>query len=173
VPTSQPEANEYAPFYAGYVSRVPAGDIRDVLREQGEQAVALWRSVPPAKEGFRYAPEKWSVREVAGHVIDAERVFACRAMRFGRGDPSPLPGFEENLYVRNSSYDQIPLADLAAEFARLRASTVFLFQHLDAAAWQRRGVASGNEVSVRGLAYILAGHEMHHRRVLVERYLGS
>jgi hypothetical protein len=111
------------------------------------------------------------VNELIGHIIDSERIFAGRAMRFARNDPAPLPGFEQDDYVRNATFDAYPLADLAAELEAVRQSTIFLFRHMDEQAWTRRGVANNAEVSVRALAYIIAGHELHHRQVLRTRYL--
>jgi hypothetical protein len=111
------------------------------------------------------------VNEVVGHLIDSERNFAFRALRFARNDAAPVPGFEQDDYVRNSTFDSYPLAELAAELEAVRQSTVFLFRHMDEAAWTRRGIANNAEVSVRALAYIIAGHERHHREVLLARYL--
>jgi hypothetical protein len=132
---------------------------------------ALLRSLPASVSTYRYAPGKWSVNEVIGHLMDSERIFDARALRFARNDATPLPGFEQDDYVRNSNFDSYPLAELASELASLRKSTVFLFKHLSEDAWVRRGVANGAEVSVRALAYIIAGHELHHREMLQTRYL--
>ena len=106
-----------------------------------------------------------------GHLIDSERIFAARALRFARNDPAPLPGFEQDDYVRNSTFDGYPLSELASELEIVRQSTILLFRHIDEQAWTRRGVANNAEVSVRALAYIIAGHELHHREVLRSRYL--
>jgi len=168
---TKPEAGEYVPYYDRYISLVPAGDILEVLRGEGEKALALWRSVPESEAGFRYAPDKWSLRQVAGHVIDAERIFSYRALTFARNDQTPLPGFDENPYVENAAFDDVPFADLAAEFEHVRHATLLLFQHLAPEAWTRRGTASNNPVSVRALAYLIAGHELHHRAILRDRYL--
>jgi uncharacterized damage-inducible protein DinB len=168
---AKPEETEYLPYYGKYISLVPEGDILETLGAQSGETAAFLRAIPEAREGFRYAPGKWSVREVVGHLIDAERVFSHRALRFARNDRTPLPGFEENDYVRNASFDDIPLGDLAAELESVRRSTLFLLKHLDAEAWTRRGLANGAEISVRALAYIMAGHELHHRGILRDRYL--
>ncbi|PYO06808.1 MAG: DinB family protein [Gemmatimonadetes bacterium] len=132
---------------------------------------ALLGVLPPSVGTYRYAPEKWSVNEVIGHLIDSERIFGARALRFARNDPAPLPGFEQDDYVRNSTFDAYPLSELASELEIVRQSTIFLFRHIDEQAWTRRGVANNAEVSVRALAYIIAGHELHHREVLRSRYL--
>jgi uncharacterized damage-inducible protein DinB len=136
-----------------------------------KETQALLRGLPPSMAKHRYAPDKWTVNQTIGHVIDAERIFTARALRFSRNDSQPLPGFEQNPYVENATFDAYPLADLAAELDAVRQATVFLFSHLDEAAWMRKGVASGAEVTVRALAYITAGHELHHRQILKTRYL--
>ncbi|MDT7541427.1 MAG: hypothetical protein QOE33_1331 [Acidobacteriota bacterium] len=168
---ARPEAGEYAPYYEQYVSLVPTGDIVETLERQMADTLALLRSVPEARAGSSYEPGKWSIKEVAGHVIDGERIFSYRALRFARGDQTPLPGYEQDDYARVANYNARTLADLADDFERVRASTVSLFRSLDSEAWQRRGLASDNEVSVRALAHIIAGHELHHVGILRERYL--
>jgi hypothetical protein len=142
-----------------------------VLGNQVEETLALLRSVPEERGGFRYAPGKWSVKELVGHLIDSERIFSYRALWFARGDRTALPGYEQDDFIRGGSFDAVPLAELAAEFASVRRATVFLFKHLDDEAWARRGLANDSEVSVRALAHIIAGHELHHRRVLRDKYL--
>ena len=167
---SRPDATEYAPFYAGYVAGVPEGDVVAVLRESGREIVAALAAIPEPRGGFRYAPEKWSVREVIGHLIDTERIFGYRALRLARADATPLPGFEENDYVRSAGSDARALADLVDELRVVREGTVRLFDSFPDDAWGRRGVVNGREVSVRALAYIAAGHARHHLRILRERY---
>jgi hypothetical protein len=169
--TSRPDETEYDPEFGKYVTLVPAGDVVAVLGSQIEETLALLRCVPEERGGFRYAPGKWSIKELVGHLIDSERIFSCRALRFARADRTPVPGYEQDDYVRSGSFDAVPLDELAAEFATLRQATVFLFKHLDEDAWARRGLANDNEVSVRALAHIIAGHELHHRRVLRDKYL--
>jgi hypothetical protein len=127
--------------------------------------------IPESNAGFRYAPDKWSIKEVVGHVADAERIFAYRALRFARNDKSPLVGFEQDDYILNASFDDYPLADLASEFHSIRQATIFLFKHLSEGAWLRKGVANQGEASVRALAYMIAGHELHHMEILRTRYL--
>lgn len=169
----RPEETEYFAYYGKYVSLVPDNNILEVLSSQLDETLALLRSIPETHEAFRYAEGKWSVRELVGHIIDTERIFAYRALRFARNDATPLPGYEQDDYIRNASFDACSLADLATEFESVRRSTLFLFKHLDGEAWMRRGVASDNEVSVRALAYIIAGHELHHRGILRDRYLST
>jgi uncharacterized damage-inducible protein DinB len=141
------------------------------LQDQPRDTLALLSTLSEEQGDYRYAPDKWSIKEMLGHLIDAERVFAYRALRFARNDGTPLASFEQDDYVRAGGFDDRRLADLIEEFVAVRRATVWLFRQLSAEAWMRRGVASGNPVSVRALAYIIAGHELHHRRVLREKYL--
>ena len=166
----RPESSEYAPFYAGYVARVPEDDILSVLQRQGEEIRDLARSLPAAKETYRYADGKWSIREVLGHLIDGERVFGYRAFCFSRGEQAPLPSFDENQYVAGAGADKIPAAELGSEFAAVRASNLAFLRRLSAAEAMHLGTASGNPISVRALAYVMAGHPRHHVAVLRERY---
>jgi uncharacterized damage-inducible protein DinB len=132
---------------------------------------ALLRALPASVATYRYAPDKWSVNELVGHMIDSERIFTSRALRFARNDPAPMPSFDQDDYVRNATFDSYPLADVASELEAVRQATIFLFRHMDEQAWSRKGVANNAEVSVRALAYIVAGHELHHREILSARYL--
>ena len=168
---TKPAKSEFLPYYERYIALVPEGDVVATLSSQIGETLGLLRSLPSSVATYRYAPDKWSVNEVVGHVIDSERNFAFRALRFARNDPAPIPGFEQDDYIRNACFDAYPLGDLASELEAVRQSTVFLFKHLDEAAWTRRGIANNAEVSVRALAYIIAGHERHHREVLLARYL--
>jgi hypothetical protein len=167
----KPDQSEFLPYYGKYIALVPEGDVISTLEAQMRDSKALLAGIPSAVSTYRYAPGKWSVNEMVGHVIDSERIFAVRALRFARADTSPLPGFEQDDYVRYSSYDAYPLAELASELESVRRSTIFLFRHLTEEAWMRRGVASNAEVSVRALAFIIAGHERHHWEILRTRYL--
>lgn len=167
----RPEPGEYAPYYAPYLAAVSNGDLLRLLEDQGAEMLDLLRAFGEARGSYRYAPGKWSVKEVVGHVTDAERIFACRALRFARADTTVLPGFEQNSYVAAAGFDRRSLADLAEEFADVRKSTLKLFTGLDAPALKRAGVASGHPVTVRALAWIIAGHEQHHAQILRERYL--
>lgn len=167
----RPDKSEYPTYAEGYVARVPDGDIVAILGRQLQDTLALIRIIPEARGDFRYAEGKWSVKEVIGHVIDAERVFAYRALRFARGDATELAGFEQDDYVRGGSFDKRSLSDLAGEYQHVRRATISLFANLDDQAWTRRGTANKNEVSVRGLAFIVAGHERHHVDILRTRYL--
>jgi hypothetical protein len=170
---ARPDETEYAPFYAGYVARVPNGDLHEILRSQIYDTVSLVGSLGEAEAAHRYATGKWSIKDVIGHVADTERVMGYRALCFSRGETAPLPGFDENLYVANARFDARPLADLIEELRSVREATVHLFAHLNEEELARRGVANGREVSVRALAWIIAGHERHHAAILRERYLPS
>lgn len=169
--TPRPAATEYAGWYAGYVGLVPDGDVVTTLRDQGRTLCDTLAGVPESRGGHRYAEGKWSIREVVGHVIDAERIFAYRALRIARGDATPLASFDENAYTAAAGSDTRPLADLVDELRAVREATVRLFASLPAEAWSRTGVASDQPVSVRALAFITAGHAMHHGQVLAARYL--
>ena len=168
---ARPEKSEYQPYFEQYISLVPDGDIVGRLGTQLDETLALLRSIPEDRGDFRYAEGKWSIKELIGHVIDSERVFAYRGLRFGRGDTTPLEGFEQDDFVRGADFNKRTLSDLADEYEHVRRSTIALFRSLEASAWDRRGVANNNEVSVRGIAFIIAGHERHHLEILRTRYL--
>jgi hypothetical protein len=167
---NRPDRTEYAEYYHKYVEAVPDGDISDILEDQLIAAVNLFSNISEEQSKQRYAPDKWSIREVLGHIMDAERVFAYRALRFSRGDQKPLQGFDENEYINNSNYDKTILLLLIEEFSSLRKSTIALFKSMENEMWLKKGIASGHEVSVRGLAYIIAGHTEHHLDIIKERY---
>ncbi|HJP86058.1 MAG TPA: DinB family protein [Gemmatimonadaceae bacterium] len=167
----RPADDEYLAYYSRYIQRVPDGDVLSTLSQQIGETLVLLRGLPESVAGYRYAPDKWSVNEMVGHMIDTERIFAYRALRFARADKTPLAGYEQDDYARHSSFNAYPLSELADELEYVRRATVYFFRHLDDEAWSRRGVANNAEVSVRALAYIIAGHELHHREILRTRYL--
>lgn len=167
----RPRSEEYFEYYQTYVSQVPDGDIVATLKEQSTRVEADFSSVPQHLETFAYAPGKWTVREVLGHMIDAERVFAYRALSIARGDTTPLPGFDENEWAVRSNAGSRSISVLVDEFSKVRAATVALLEGLDPDAGTRTGTASGRPVSVRALAWILAGHAEHHLRLCNERYI--
>jgi hypothetical protein len=173
----RPQPGEYAPYYDRYISLIvqqaPGDGILEALDQQRRQTMMLLCGRDDEDGDFRYAPGKWSAKEVLGHVCDTERVFAYRALRISRADATPLEGFEQDDYVRNGPFAQRPLSDLVEDFIAVRRSTLSLLRNLDEAAWMRRGIANKNEVTVRALAYIIAGHELHHRRILEERYFAA
>jgi hypothetical protein len=167
----RPKAGEYAPYYDRYISLVPGNDALDALDEQRRQMLLLLSGRTEADGDLRYAPDKWSLKEVLGHLNDTERIMSYRALRLARNDATPIEGFEQDDYVRNGPFARRPLSDLIEDYIAVRRATVSLFRNLDEAAWTRRGVANKNEVTVRALAFIIAGHELHHRRILEEKYL--
>jgi len=171
--SEHPTAAEFAPYYAAYVARVPAGDIVQTLTRQRVDSAMLFAGLTPEQAAFRYAPGKWSVREVIGHITVAERIFAYRALRVGRNDKTPLSGFEENDFVKFGDFESRSVAELASDFDHVRIATIDLFGSFAEEAWLRTGVANSFNVSVRALAWIIAGHELHHREILNTRYLGK
>jgi hypothetical protein len=170
VTISRPGSTEYAPFHSSYVGAVPDGDVLALLERQGRETVALLRSISEKKSQHRYQPGKWSIRQVVGHIIDAERVFTYRALTFARGDAIALPGFDENQWAEGSNADHRTLAELIDEFAAVRAASVALFRGFGESEFARSGKASGHNASVRALAYVTTGHERHHVKILKERY---
>lgn len=166
----QPAADEYHEFYAGYVRRVPAGNILTILTTQIDDTLGLLGRLDEQKALYKPGPAEWSVKEVAGHMIDTERMFASRALRFARNDKTPMPGFDQDDYVRGATFDAYPMADLIEEFKLVRQTTVLLFKPLTPETWTRRGTASGWEITVRALAYCIAGHERHHLESLRTSY---
>ena len=167
----RPQSGEYAPYYDRYISLVPGNDILAALDEQRRQMLLLLSGRTEADGDLRYAPDKWTLKEVVGHLNDTERIMSYRALRIARGDATPIEGFEQDDYVRNAPFARRPLEDLIEDYIAVRRATVSLFRNLDEPAWSRRGLANKNEVTVRALAYIIAGHELHHRKILEEKYL--
>jgi len=169
--TARPDATEYAPYYETYVGVVPTGNIITQLEKQLEETLSLIRGLSEAQTAHRYAPDKWSIKEVIGHIIDSERIFAYRALRFARNDSQALPGFDQDDFMKYSDFDSRQMSDLAEELELLRRANILMFKSFDEEAWNRRGTASNAAVSVRALAYIIAGHELHHINVVKSRYL--
>lgn len=170
---ARPEEGEYNSYYGKYIALVPDGDIVQTLRDQFADTLRTLKSIPETNAGFRYAEGKWSMKELLGHLTDAERIFIYRALCIARGDAQSLPGFEEDNYARSGAYDSLPFSRIVAEFETVRAASLSFFENLSDEAWARTGTANGNGVSVRAIAYILAGHERHHRQVLKDRYIGA
>jgi hypothetical protein len=168
---ARPALSDVGEFYRGYVELVPAGDVFELLERGLAETRALLAPLGEAGGGRRYAPGKWSVKEIVGHLADAERVFAYRALRMARGDGTPLPSFDQDAFVQGAGFDGRSLADLLEEFAHVRAASLLFFRGLAPEAWDRRGTASGAPFLVRTFPYVLCGHERHHQCVLRERYL--
>ena len=165
------QTDEYAPFYAGYVALVPEPEVLPVLEAQLAELPAALAPFFGALESHRYAPGKWSVRQLVGHLTDSERIFGYRALRIARADRTPLPGYDEDHFVAHADFERIPLRELVEEWELCRRANLALFRRFDAETLLRRGEANGNAVSVRALLRILVGHPRHHLRVLQERYL--
>jgi DinB superfamily len=170
--TRRPGPNEYAPGFSRYITRI--ADDEDILKAMADQLdIVLDRvkGISEERSYYRYAAGKWSIKEIVNHLSDVERIFAYRALRIARGDTTPLPGFDEDAYAPEMRADEHTLADLASEWAGVRRSTLWLFRHLPAGAWERLGTSSGHPASVRALAYATVGHVRHHVEVLGARYL--
>jgi hypothetical protein len=165
----RPAPGDFAPYYAKYLDLVPEDDILPALSAQLDEVLPVLQAVPEATGGVKHPPYTSSIKEVVGHLSDCERVFGYRALRFGRGDATPLPGFEENDYARAGEFDRIALAHLVREFEAVRRSHACLFRHLPAAAWDRAGEANGTRVTVRALAHIMVGHVRHHLGIIRKR----
>lgn len=167
-----PQPGEYNPFFEGYLSKSRAfADPIQKLREQQDEVQALLRPLSVEKQLYRYAPEKWSVKETAGHLIDTERILGYRALRIARGDQTPLPGFEEAAYVTAAETERCDWGELLEEFSHVRQASVLMWRHLPEAAWLRTGTSNNSPISVRALAYVMIGHVAHHLAILRERYL--
>jgi hypothetical protein len=166
----RPTETEFASFYARYVALVPETDVLAVLEEQAEEIRQLAALVPAERETHRYAEGKWSVREVLGHLVDGERVFGYRAFCFSRGEAAALPSFDENQYVAAARSDATPLRELADELALVRRSNLVVLRRLEPREWAQVGTASGKPITVRALAWVMAGHPRHHVEILRQRY---
>lgn len=167
------KSNEYASYYSTYVDLVPEGDIISILMQQMEETTAVLKDLTEQQAHFSYGEGKWSIKEVVGHIADTERIMGYRLLSFARGEKAELPGYDDNEYVRNARFNALSLQELLENFHITRKSTLQLIKSLSNEAFLRRGNANGSEVSVRALVYIIAGHELHHRNLIKERYIGS
>jgi hypothetical protein len=167
---SRPAADEYLAYYDRYVTLVPEGNLVDLLLEQQLETIGMLRRVDDERGLHAYAPGKWTIKEVIGHLCDAERVFAYRALRFARSDAQSVAGFDENAYVPAGRFNERRIGGLIDEFQSIRAATVHVFRYLAEEDWARRGIANGHPISVRALGFVIAGHELHHAKLLRERY---
>lgn len=166
-----PVASELDDYYQSYLKYLQTDDLLETLAAQKKTTGEFWSAVPAAKETCRYAPGKWSVRELAGHLCDTERILACRALRFARRDEQPLPGFDENQYTVHSNYHEIPLKDIAWQQEAIRESNICLFRSFAAEMFDRNGLANNTRVSVRAILFFIIAHQVHHLGVVKERYL--
>ena len=167
---ARPRPDEYDKAFERYVSRVPETDVLPALEKQPGELRAVFASLPPERETYRYAPGKWTIREVVGHMLDAERVFGYRALAVSRGDRASLPGYDEDDYAKTARHGERRVASLLDELACVRSGHVFLLGNLDDEAWSRLGTANALPITPRAIAYILVGHVRHHMAVLAERY---
>jgi len=166
----RPEAGEFAAYYGKYIEKVPGTDVTGILESERLQVSRLFAGRGERDGNFRCAPGKWTIKEILGHVTDAERIFTYRALRIGRGDETALASFEQDDYVKNGNFAARTLADLVEEFDAVRGASISLFRSFDERAWGRRGTASQKPVTVRALGFITAGHQIHHRMILEESY---
>jgi hypothetical protein len=167
----RPDVSEYAAYYQPYIDRVPDGEVVATLRRQLEETTSFLRGVPRERQRSTYAPGKWTLNEVFGHVLDMEWVFTSRALMFARADGVTMPGADQHEFSRNARSTEQSLGALLEQFRCVRSAAVLLFDSFDESVWDRTGIASGNPFTVRSLAWIIAGHERHHRTVIAERYL--
>ena len=167
---TRPAAEEYASWHASYVELVPDEDIMEAMEEQSSATQKLLAGIDDGRASYRYEAGKWSIKEVIGHICDAERILGYRALAVARGDQQPLPAFDEDSYVRHAGFDAWRIGDLAEQYALVRRTTIVFFRNLPDEAWGRRGTAGQAPVSVNGLAYVIVGHVRHHLQVLRDRY---
>lgn len=169
----RPQENEYPEYYVPYVNSVPEGDLLTLLKENLSKITELFENIPEEDTDFRYAPGKWSIREVLGHMTDTERIMSYRLLRIGRGDQTALAGFEENDYVTASQINRLPVKSILDDFVATRKATITLIENMPQGAWANVGNANNTEVTARAVAYIIAGHEIHHRKIINDRYLSA
>jgi uncharacterized damage-inducible protein DinB len=169
----RPAANEYSSFFSTYIENVTSDDLLYELKHNFKRTVATLENVTEDQASFRYAPGKWSLKEVVGHMVDTERIMSYRALCIARGDISSFPGFDENAYVSQSYFSERTLESLLQDFIIVRQATLNLLEHLPTVAYSREGIVSNNKITVRALGFIIAGHELHHRNVISERYINA
>jgi len=169
----RPSPDEHRPYFAKYIAMVPDGELPAILREQAERFAPFYAGISETQATTRYAPDKWSVKQVLGHLMDTERMFGFRAFAFSRGEQAPLFSFEQDNYVKAADFDAKPWRAIIEEFAAVRAATIALFAGMTPEMLQRRGIASDATLSARAAGYIIAGHEQYHALAIREQYLGQ
>lgn len=169
---ARPMPGEHIEYYGKYIALVPDGNLIAMLSSQARETATLLRSLRPDQASAAYAPGKWTIKQVIGHVTDAERVFAYRMLRIARADTTPLPPFDENAFAKAGGHNDRTLESIVAEFEATRGATIALIAGIPDHAWTRQTIVNGAPISARALAWIIAGHELHHRRIIQERYLG-
>jgi uncharacterized damage-inducible protein DinB len=167
----RPAENEYPEYYLPYINLVPQEDLLQILQENLQEVVNLFEGISEEKAHYRYAPGKWSVKELLGHITDTERIMCYRLLRVGRGDQTPLAGFNENDYVQGAQTNNLSMEAILEDFKAVRNATITLIQNLPAAAWANKGNANGLEITTRAIAFIIAGHQIHHCKIVEDRYL--
>ncbi|MDX1940547.1 MAG: DinB family protein [Saprospiraceae bacterium] len=167
----RPQTGEFAPYYQRYIDKAPEGDVVQLLIDQKQQMLDFLKSLPVEKWDYRYAEGKWSIKEVLLHLIDSERIFTYRALGVARNDQTSFPGFDQDAYVPESNADGRSVDSLLAEYAAVREASIQLFANFNEEIYKRIGKANNTPISVRALAYISAGHELHHLNIIKERYL--
>lgn len=167
----RPSEGEYSPYYEGYINQITKDDFLSVLKKSEKDTVSFLERIPAGKWNYQYAPEKWTIKEVVIHLLDTERIFAYRALRVARNDKTPMPGFDENDYAPNSFANSRSSESIIEEYKAVRSATIHLFQHFNSEQLDRWGVGSGHPISVLATGFIIAGHEVHHKKILKERYL--
>ncbi|KRF12045.1 DinB family protein [Paenibacillus sp. Soil787] len=166
----RPGCEEYSPFFTGYICQVPEGDYLSFLHGQLDAVDALFSPITDEQGLYRYEPGKWSLKEILGHMTDTERIMSYRMLRIARGDTTNLPGFDQDVYITNASFDELSMEDLLKDFQAVRQATFSLLQTISEAAWSRKGIANNNEISARAIAYVIAGHAQHHLGVIQQKY---
>lgn len=169
--TIKPSVGEYPSYFKSYIDQVPEGNLLEILISQIEETTAFLSTLEESQWNYRYAPGKWTLKEMLGHISDTERIMSYRLLRISRGDQTPLSGYDEDEYVKGASFQNHSIVELLEEFKAVRHSTYTLIRGLNEDSWGRKGVANDREISVRAIAYIIAGHELHHVRIIKERYL--
>ena len=167
----KPDQNEYPEYYHKYIEAIPEIEIFFYLEKQMSETRTFFKNIPHGKSTFRYADGKWSIREILGHITETERIFAYRALRFAKNDKTPLPGFDENEFIRNSNYHAIELSILLDEFEFVRKANLIMFNNFPDDVWKLKGIASDNLIALSAIPYIIAGHLDHHKQIIKERYL--
>jgi len=170
---ARPAPGEYLEYYGKYIALVPNGNIIALLTTHLRETTSLLRSLRPEQASVGYAPGKWTIKQVVGHLADTERVFAYRMLRIARADTTPLPGFDENSFAETGGHNNRTLESIIAEFEATRAASIALIAGIPSDAWSRQAVVNNAPISARALAYIIAGHELHHWRIIEQRYLPS
>jgi hypothetical protein len=166
----RPEKEEYASFYEGYIGLVPKGNVIEILEQQADKVSTAIRSLTEEQGNYRYSEGKWSVKEVFGHLIDNERIMSTRLLRIARGDSTPLPGYDQDVFMDDHPFEAYSIDDLAEEYAAVRHSTIVMLRRLSPETWLRKGIVNNYTASARSIACVIAGHELHHLSVLRDRY---